>query len=293
LKLNFFKHAPPLKDTLEETIIRLRQQQRKLELLDVRLKSRATTLFDSCSTAMRKKDADRAKIYANELTEVNKVRKTVTNGLLLLEQLVLRMETLKEIGSTFAQLQPTLEVVKNISEQLSEVMPEVSNELSQIGSALDDAMISMNIGSGQESLVHIPESAMNDEILDQAYECLKNKLDSDLPPVPNEVIVRKAIAIGEDEEEIEEADDEFDFAPIQSKMNAGNDLEPVNERALLEYIKENGGSFKFRDCSSRCRISENELPRVIEGLSKKGLIKIQTIEEAKAYDNERGGYTRV
>ncbi len=292
MKLNFFKHTPPLKDALEETIIRLRQQQRKLELLDGRLKGRATTLFDSCSTAMRKKDADRAKIYANELTEVKKVRRTVTNGLLLLEQLVLRMETLKEIGSTFAQLQPTLEVVKNISEQLSEVMPTVSNELSQIGSALDDAMIRMDIGAGQESLVHIPESALNDEILDQACEFLKNKLDSDLPPVPNEVIVRKAIAIGEDEED-EVADDEFDFVPIQSNMNAGNDLEPVKEKVLLEYLKENGASFKFRDCSSRCRISEDELPIVIEGLSKKGLIKIQTVEEAKAYDNERGGYTRV
>jgi len=292
LKLNFFKRAPPLKDALEETIIRLRQQQRKLELLDSRLKSRATTLFDSCSSAMTKKDADRAKIYANELTEVKKVRKTVTNGLLLLEQLVLRMETLKEIGSTFAQLQPTLEVVKNISGQLSEVMPEVSNELSQIGSALDDAMISMNIGVGQEALVHIPESAMNDEILDQACEFLKNRLDSELPSVPNEVIVRKAIAIGGDNEE-EGTDEEFDFTPVQNRMVAVNDFEPMKERALLEYLKENGGSLEFGDCSSRCRISEKDLPKVIEGLSKKGLIRIQTVEEAVVIDNERGSYTRI
>jgi len=292
LKLNFFKRAPPLKDALEETIIRLRQQQRKLELLDSRLKSRATTLFDSCSSAMTKKDADRAKIYANELTEVKKVRKTVTNGLLLLEQLVLRMETLKEIGSTFAQLQPTLEVVKNISGQLSEVMPEVSNELSQIGSALDDAMISMNIGVGQEALVHIPESAMNDEILDQACEFLKNRLDSELPSVPNEVIVRKAIAIGGANEE-EGTDEEFDFTPVQNRMVAVNDFEPMKERALLEYLKENGGSLEFGDCSSRCRSSEKDLPKGSEGLSKKGLIRIQTVEEAMVIDNERGSYTRI
>jgi len=277
---------------LEETIIRLRQQQRKLELLDSRLKSRATTLFDSCSSAMTKKDADRAKIYANELTEVKKVRKTVTNGLLLLEQLVLRMETLKEIGSTFAQLQPTLEVVKNISGQLSEVMPEVSNELSEIGSALDDAMISMNIGLEQEALVHIPESAMNDEILDQACEFLKDRLDSELPSVPNEVIVRKAIAIGGCEEEAG-TDEEFDFAPVQNKMAAVNDFEPMKERALLEYLKENGGALEVGDCSSRCRIAERDLPKVIEGLSKKGLIRIQTVEEAVVIDNERGSYTRI
>ncbi|HRU81682.1 MAG TPA: hypothetical protein P5168_03935, partial [Candidatus Methanomethylicus sp.] len=267
-------------------------QQRKLELLDSRLKSRATTLFDSCSSAMTKKDADRAKIYANELTEVKKVRKTVTNGLLLLEQLVLRMETLKEIGSTFAQLQPTLEVVKNISGQLSEVMPEVSNELSEIGSALDDAMISMNIGLEQEALVHIPESAMNDEILDQACEFLKDRLDSELPSVPNEVIVRKAIAIGGCEEEAG-TDEEFDFAPVQNKMAAVNDFEPMKERALLEYLKENGGALEVGDCSSRCRIAERDLPKVIEGLSKKGLIRIQTVEEAVVIDNERGSYTRI
>lgn len=291
--MNFFRRAPPLKDALEETIIRLKQQQRKLELLDSRLKGRTATLFDSCSLAMNRKDVDRAKIYATELTEMKKVRKTVSNGLLLLEQLVLRMETLKEIGSTFAQLQPTLEVVKNISGQLSEVMPEVSSELSNIGSTLDDAMISMNIGVGQESIVQIPESTMNNEILNQAFEVLKNKFDEGLPAVPNDVIIQKAIAIGGDEDESEE--DEFDLAPIQMKMRTLNDFKASREEALLSYIKEKGNTFEFSECSNRCRISESDLPKAIEGLSKKGLIRIQTIEETVVRDHEHNSsvYTRI
>ncbi|HRR55245.1 MAG TPA: hypothetical protein P5290_07850, partial [Candidatus Methanomethylicus sp.] len=145
---------------------------------------------------------------------------------------------------------------------------------------------------GQEALVHIPESAMNDEILDQACEFLKDRLDSELPSVPNEVIVRKAIAIGGCEEEAG-TDEEFDFAPVQNKMAAVNDFEPMKERALLEYLKENGGALEVGDCSSRCRIAERDLPKVIEGLSKKGLIRIQTVEEAVVIDNERGSYTRI
>lgn len=292
MKLNFFRRAPPLKDALEDTIFRLRQQQRKLELLDSRLKGRTATLFNACSMATNKKDVDRAKIYANELIEMKKVRKTVSNGLLLLEQLVLRMETIKEIGSTFAQLQPTLEVVKNISGQLSEVMPEVSSELSNIGSTLDDAMISMNIGVGQETIVQIPESAMNTEILNQAFEVLKDKFDEDLPALPNDVIIQKAIAIGGEEGSEE---DEFDLAPVQTKASTLNDFKASREEALLSYIKERGNTFEFSECSNRCRISESDLPKAIEGLSRKGLIRIQTIEEAVVHDHEHNSsiYTRI
>lgn len=280
----FFKRTPPLKDALDDTILRLNQQKRKLELLNSKLKGRRSSLFNSCTTALEKKDADRAKIFANELIEVKKVHKTVTNGMLLLEQLIIRMETLKEIGSTFAQLQPTLEVVKDISGQLSEVMPEVSNELSQIGSSLDNAMICMNINMDQESILKIPQTIMNEDILEEASQFLKDKIEAKLPEPPREVGFARAIILGGDEEEEETIN--FEHAP-KAVINKLTDYGIDKEDTLLEYLNSKDGNFDLQDCSASCKISETELAKVIDGLSRKGLIRIQTVEGAIPHERSK------
>lgn len=113
--MRFFKRAPPLKDTLNDSIIRLTQQKRKLEILSLKIKSREKALFNSVTIALERKDPERARIYANELTEVKKVQKNVKKSILILEQLIIRMETLKEFGTAFAQLKPAIEVVKQVS----------------------------------------------------------------------------------------------------------------------------------------------------------------------------------
>jgi division protein CdvB (Snf7/Vps24/ESCRT-III family) len=274
-----FKRAPPLKDALDDTIIRLNQQKKKLDILSCKVKSRERVLFESCTIALQKKDSERANIYANELTEVKKVHKTVTNGTLLLEQLILRMETLREVGSTFAQLKPTLEVVKDISGQLSEVMPEVSNELSNIGSVLDDAMISMNIDMSQDMIMKIPDSVMGEEIIEQASNFLRSKIEEELPVPPKEERYARAIVLGGDEEEAE--------VPIPRIVtniakNVGN-----KEEAVLVYLRTNGGEFDLGECSKCCKVPESEIPDIIEGLSRKGLIKIMTVEGAIAGDGSK------
>jgi len=281
---NFFKKTPPLKDALDETILKLSNQKRKLEMLNLKLQSRNSMLFDSCAKAFEKKDAERANIYANELSELKKVQKTVNNGLLLLEQLVLRLETLREIGSTFAQLQPTLEVVKNISTQLSEVMPAVSNELSQIGNTLNDAMFAMKIEMNDEVMMRIPESCMNDEIIEEASRCIYDKLEAELPEPPKEIAMRRAIALGGDDGEDEIF---FKLEPAPRIVMDRTKNENGNETALMAYLNKKRGNFDFGECMAHCGMSEKELVKVIEGLSRKGLLRMQTIEGAIANDGSK------
>jgi len=275
----FFKRAPPLKDALDDTIIRLNQQRKKLDILSCKVKSRERTLFESCTIALQKKDSERANIFANELTEVKKVHKTVTNGTLLLEQLILRMETLREVGSTFAQLKPTLEVVKQISGQLSEVMPEVSNELSSIGSLLDDAMISMNIDVSQDMIMRIPDSVMGEEIIEQASNVLRSKIEEELPVPPKEEGYARAIVLGGDEAEVEVP---IPRAVTNTAKSMGN-----KEESVLVYLRTNGGEFDLGECSKCCKVPESEIPDIIEGLSRKGLIRILTVEGAVTNDGSK------
>lgn len=267
----FFRRSPPLKDTLDDTILRLSKQKKKLDLLACKVKARERMLFESCTSALEKKDSERAKIFSNELSEVKKIAKTINNGLLLLEQLIIRMETLREVGSTFAQLRPTLEVVKQISGQLSEVMPEVSNELSHIGSILDEAMVGMSIDGSQDS-IKIPESIMSDQILEEASDYLKTRIEDEIPVPPIVERHAKAIAIGGDEEEVA-----YEGAPPPRVVKNITENVGDKEGALLVYLRANGGEFEMSDASNCTRVPEGEIPAIIEGLSRKGLIKIMPV----------------
>ena len=258
----FFKRAPPLKDALNESIIRLTHQKRKLEILSLKIKSREKALFDSVTMAIERKDPERAKIYANELAEVKKVQKNVKKSILVLEQLVIRMETLREFGTAFAQLKPTLEVVKQVSDQLSEVMPEVSNELSNIGSILGDALIGVNVNLIQEELLFKMPNC--DKIIEEAASYLSEKIENELPIPPLEV--RTAVAIGG------EGDEELLVSNCRN-------IDP--DEAVLSYLRENQGKLNMKECSRLFRIPEEEIPKIVESLSRKGLIKIMIVEGVK------------
>lgn len=237
----------------------------------MKIKAREKTLFESCTCAFEKKDSDRANIFANELTEVKKVSKTISNGMLLLEQLTLRMETLKEVGLTFAQLRPTLEIVKQISGQLTEVMPEVSNELSNIGSILDETLVGMNIDSCQETIMRIPESVLSNDILEEASNVLRMKVEEEIPLPPKDEQVAPAIMIGCDEEEFMDG-----VGGLKVVSNITKNISN-SEGAVLVYLRSNSGDFDMGECSQCCKIPESQIPAIIEGLSRKGMIKIMTV----------------
>jgi division protein CdvB (Snf7/Vps24/ESCRT-III family) len=264
---------------LDDTIINLNQQKKKLDILNYKVKSRERMLFDSCTNALKKKDSERANILANELAEVKKVNKTVTNGLLLLEQLILRLETLREVGSTFAQLKPTLEVVTQISSQLSEVMPEVSNELSSIGGLLNDAMIRMNINVGQDIIMRIPDSIMGEEIIEEASKVLRSQIEEELPVPPQEEGYARAIVLGGEEEEV--------GVPIQKVVTNIAQSMGTKEESVLVYLRTNGGEFDVGQCSKCCKVPESEISDIIESLSRKGLIRILAVEGAITSDGSK------
>lgn len=221
------------------------------------MKSREKSLFEFITAAMERKDSERAKIYANELSEVKKLQKKVHKGILMLEQLIIRMETLREFGTAFAQLKPTLEVVKQTAEQLNEFMPEVSNELANIGSFLQELMVDFNIKEMEDVIIKMPEC---DKIIEEATSILNEKLENDIPLPPiDDKKIKTAIAIGGQE-----------FLSYERQPN----------ELLLNYLVKNEGIFDLEECSKSCKIPKEEVIKIIESLSRRGIIKI-LIDEGK------------
>ncbi|MCQ8892669.1 MAG: hypothetical protein NQU41_04725 [Candidatus Methanosuratincola sp.] len=272
---NFFRRTPPLKDALNEAITALGRQKRKLEIIDAKLKARRNELFRLCTSALENKSSERAKIYANEIAEIKKVQEKVSNGILLLEQLTLRMETLREVGSTFAQLEPTLEAVRQVSEQLSEIIPEVSGELMQIGSCLNSVMTEMRIPLSEAQVAAISDTVENEEILDEASAFIRGRLIEQLPEPPKEIGFAAPVQFG--------AEGALTKSVSRSPVESTKDREEV----LLEHLERNEGVLDFSELSSKFGMNERQVIRLIESLSKKGLVKIMTASEAIASDGDQ------
>ncbi|MEM4706912.1 MAG: hypothetical protein QXW27_05165, partial [Candidatus Methanomethylicaceae archaeon] len=196
------------------------------------MKNRERTLFEFVTTAMERKDSERAKIYANELSEVRKLQRKVHKGILMLEQLIIRMETLREFGMAFAQLKPTLEVVKQTADQLNEFMPEVSNELANIGDFLQELMVDFNIKEMEDIIVKMPEC---EKIIEEATSIINEKLENEIPLPPIDKKVKTAIAIGGEE-----------FLDNEKQLDI----------SFLSYLVKNEGNFDLEECSKNCKISK-------------------------------------
>ena len=83
----------PVKPKLEQAVRQIKTQIVKLDQTSGKLKSRDANIFNSVVAALQKHDKAHATVYANELAEVRKMNKMVTQSKLALEQIALRLNT--------------------------------------------------------------------------------------------------------------------------------------------------------------------------------------------------------
>ncbi|MEM2125857.1 MAG: hypothetical protein QXQ53_05625, partial [Candidatus Methanosuratincola sp.] len=88
----------PIRPKLEEAIRILTQQQNALNIKLSRIRHYDRVLFEKVVQSYQNRDMRRAKIYANELGEVRKLIKVITTASLVLEQISIRLMTVKEYG---------------------------------------------------------------------------------------------------------------------------------------------------------------------------------------------------
>ncbi len=118
----------------------LKIQQRKLEQASFRLKERDRILFENCMGALKKNNREKAAICATELAEVRKLVKFLYNVQLAIERVVLRLETIKELGDIVADLKPALRLLSGVSQELFQVLPDVSSELNNVNATIQETL---------------------------------------------------------------------------------------------------------------------------------------------------------
>lgn len=187
-KIKGLIHSPgPLKPRLNDATKRIRLQVQRLDKATARFSERDKSIFAKVVDAYSKHEMARASALANELAEIRKMEKMIVQARLALEQIVLRLSTVSELGDVVATLAPAVGVLHNVRTGMGAVFPEAERELGSIGNLLNGIIID----AGQTGGLNIDFETANDdaqtvlaEAAAVAEQTIKNKFPQLPAPVP-------------------------------------------------------------------------------------------------------------
>ena len=271
---------------------KLKVQQHKIEQVSFRLKERNRSLFQTCISALKSNNKDRATICANETAEVRKLIRFLYHVELSIERVILRLETIRELSDIIVDLKPALRLLQKVSKQLFEVLPDVLSELGRINDVISETLHSTRI-TADESL--IPVNTMTsggEEILKEVSSFLEEKAAEKLPEppttleTPEQAPVKQMVAltavcsqtVGQKTVETEtvSSQDLFSYKKAEIQEVSLRVEKPSLEDALFEYVRKSEGEVDLVRCSLELEASCGEIKEALENLGAKGKIKIET-----------------
>lgn len=285
---------PPIREVATKSIYTLKTQQNKLEQASFRLKERDRILFETCMSALKKNNKEKAAICATEISEVRKLVKFLYNVQLAIERVVMRLETIKELGDIVADLKPALRLLQGVSQELFQVLPDVSSELNNVNSTIQETLHATKL-TADENLVPVgKKTEAGEEILKEVSCFMEQKIAETLPEPPvfapvkekASTPIRELVALTASSSQvfgqktIEESgfDPEktlFTYKKSEIKEFSLKVEKPNLEDVLLEYVRKTNGEIDLSRCSSELETSNEEIERALENLGTKGKIKIE------------------
>jgi len=177
---------PPgqLKLRLDYAVKRITMQIQKLDKATDRFSERDRSIFARIVDAYSKHDMKRAQVFANELAQLRKMEQMIMHARLALEQIVLRLSTVSELGDVVSTLAPTVDVMRRVKNNMAAVFPEAERELGNIGNLLSGIIVD----AGQSTGVDIDFQTAGDDaqkILNEAATVAEQKVKKKFPELPS------------------------------------------------------------------------------------------------------------
>ncbi len=173
----------PLKPRIDFAVRRIEMQIQRLDKASDRFTERDKSIFTRIVNAYSKHDMTRANVFANELAEIRKMEKMIMHARLALEQIVLRLRTVSELGDVVTTLAPAVGVLRTVKSGMASVFPEAERELGQIGTLLSGIIVD----AGQSTGLTINFETINEDaqkILNEAASVAEQKIKEKFPELP-------------------------------------------------------------------------------------------------------------
>jgi division protein CdvB (Snf7/Vps24/ESCRT-III family) len=268
----------------------LNEQQAQLRMRLNSLQYRENELLKSCALLIKKKDKARARVYACEIVEINKVLKVLQQSELIVEALRLRIGTAKELGDTGLTLKPLADALIKVKRQLQAFVPEVARELdfatSTLTSVLSLSAPDPNNTDFVSSLTSDSVEAILREAAEQADKKLKENLDNinemEFSHIVDYVRRNGIEAIGSVVDTLQETSAPIDGVVSQSSVDAVDGAvyvkftEGENDatQKIYEYIKRNKGTMDILKCCRELDVQREAVIASLKRLEKQGKIRL-------------------
>ena len=174
----------PMRPQIQKATQQLTGEINRLDQAMNRLKQRETSIFKKTVAAVQAHDQESSKAYSNELSEVRKMEKIVTQSRIALEQITTRLQTVTDIGDFAATIAPAIGVIKNVRTTLGEAMPDAQGALGEIGAQLNSIMVDVGQITGT-TFYQAENSDEANRILAEASAIAEKRMAESLPEVPN------------------------------------------------------------------------------------------------------------
>ena len=185
IKENLRKQQP-LKPRIEFAKNKIQTQNHKLNNILENLRGKEKTLFNQVVLNLQKHDAQQVKMMSNELAQIKRTTKMISQVKMSVEQIQLRLESTIDIGDVMTSIGPAVGALTRVRSGMSGVMSEVDTELVEVDRAFSD--IIMNVGSidNNASFTFDAGGEDVDRFLVEASAVAEQRMNENFPDVPVE-----------------------------------------------------------------------------------------------------------
>ncbi len=174
----------PLKPRIEDAARKLEGHVSRLDSTLAKLKQKDSTIFHKVSSAVQAHDIESSKALSNELAEVRKMTKMVSQANLAIRQITLRLNTVRDLGDIASTLAPAIGVIRSVRSGLASMATH--SELGEISEELSSLLVDAgHIGGLNINFQVANEDA--EKILAEASAVAEQKMKENLPSVPTDV----------------------------------------------------------------------------------------------------------
>lgn len=176
---------------LEKAISSIQVQTAILDNALSRLQNYDTQRFNQVISLLQTNDNQRASILADELVELRKMSKMVIQAKLALEQIMMRISTIRDLGEVVVTLGPAISTIKSVKEEMATVTPSLEENFSELSGLLSNILVD----AGQQGgliLNFKSASEDSDKILNEASEVAELMMKQKFPDLPLDITSHKS-----------------------------------------------------------------------------------------------------
>jgi len=127
-------------------------------------------------------------MYANECVEIRKLAKLIVSSQYALEQMMLRLQTVKKLSKILVTMSPVVSVLKETRSRLVGIVPSVANSLNEVNQILVKNLREMGTTTTQY-MEPITCSNEAKKILEEANFAAEQSIREKFPNIPEDVAV--------------------------------------------------------------------------------------------------------